>query len=96
LVDPFKGITTSIQEFEVEGVIQPYMVAEVITRAASDDAIVSVEFSQDLKDWQSGIAVYLGSNEEDQELTRRFWRAPEPTASPSSSRYARIVVRSRF
>ncbi len=96
LVDPFKGITTSIQEFELEGVIQPYMVAEVITRAASDDAIVSVEFSQDLKDWQSGIAVYLGSNEEDQELTRRFWRTPEPTTSPSSSRYARIVVRSRF
>lgn len=92
LVDPMNGIMASIQRIDEDGIAGDYLVAEVLTKTATDDANLSVEFSADLASWQSGVAVYLGSDEATEGVTRRFWRAPMPVTAADPLRYARVVL----
>lgn len=95
LVDPLDGISASLQTLENNGSIDNYLVATVTTNTAIDDAEISLEFSADLITWQSGSAVYLGSNRPSPEVSVRNWRAPTPVTAANPLRYARLVLTAR-
>lgn len=96
LDNPLAGITALIQNLEVKGSFDDYLVATISAKVAADDAQISVEFSPDLENWQSGTAVYLGSDEGSDGVTLRHWRAPLPVTSGTPVRYARLVLTARL
>lgn len=95
LANPLAGITASVQNLEVNGSSDDYLVAMIAANVAADDAQISVEFSPDLESWQSGTAVYLGSAEGSDGVTLRHWRAPMPVTSGTPVHYARLVLVAR-
>ena len=95
LVNPQSGISVSIQNLEDNGSFDDYLVATISANAGADEAEFLIEFSPDLKDWESGTAVYLGSSEGGDGVTLRHWRAPAPVTSGTPVRYARLVVTTR-
>lgn len=95
LADPLAGISAIIQNLADNDSFNDYLVATIFVKAAADDARISIEFSSDLVTWQSGSAVYLGSNPESDGLTLRHWRAPTPVTSGTPLRYARLVLTAR-
>ena len=94
LVDVLEPLTISIRNFEDNGSFGEYLVATVSTMPGADDARVVVEFSSDLANWESGTAVFLGSDEQ-AGVTRRAWRAPTPWSVNNPLRFARLVVTAR-
>ncbi|MDB2673544.1 lamin tail domain-containing protein [Akkermansiaceae bacterium] len=94
LVDALEPFTISIRNFEDNGSFGEYLVATVSTMPGADDARVVVEFSSDLENWESGTAVFLGSDEQ-AGVTRREWRAPTPWSVNNPLRFARLVVTAR-
>lgn len=95
LEDPLGGITVSIRSLEDNGSFDNYLVATVSTNSGTDDAFVEVEFSSDLETWERGSAVFLGSDEQGQGVTRRDWRAPTPWSVNEPLRYTRLIVTAR-
>lgn len=95
LADPLSGISPSIQNLADSNTFDDYLVATISAKAAADDAQFSIEFSSDLENWQSGIAVYLGSDEGPDGISKRHWRAPTPVTSGTPLRYARLVLTAR-
>lgn len=95
LVDPLAGISASIRNLEDNGAVDGYLVATVPARRAADEAEYIIEFSPDLKTWERGSAVFLGSEAGPENVTFLHWRAPEPVTSNNPVRYARLVLVAR-
>jgi hypothetical protein len=95
LTDPLAGISASIENLESHGKFDDYLVATVAAESAADDAELLIEFSTDLRTWERGSAVYLGSDESLMGRTLRRWRAPEPRSAIHPMRYARLVLIAR-
>jgi hypothetical protein len=95
LVNPLGGISALIESLEVNGSFDDYLVATTSTKSGADSAEISVEFSSDLENWQSGTAVYLGSSEGGEGVALRYWRAPLPITSGMPVHYARLLLRVR-
>ena len=95
LEDPIAGMTVSIMNLENNGSFENYLVASVSANAGADDAVVMVEFSSDLINWQRNGAVFLGSDERSGGATRLDWRAPTPWSGNEPLRFARLVVTAR-
>jgi hypothetical protein len=95
LPNPLAGISPSIDSIEVNGSSALYLVASASQYLAADDAVIEVQFSPDLKSWQSDSAVFLGSFSQADNTTRKSWRALLPLSDNEPLRYARLVVRPR-
>lgn len=95
LVNPLSGISASIQNAEINGSFDDYLVATVASNPAADEAQLTIEFSPDLESWERGTAVYLGSGEDGNGVSLRHWRAPMPVTAAQPVRYARLVVTAR-
>lgn len=95
LVNPTAPVEIEVRTFEINGSVENSLVAMVAVNEAIDDAALMIEFSADLMTWESGTAVYLGSNEQAEGVTSREWRAPSPTLGSSPMRYARLVLTAR-
>ena len=95
LPDPIAGISPSIEAIEVNGSTDPYLVASLPQYLSADDAVIEMQFSADLKGWQSGSAVFLGSSDLKDNVILKRWRALLPLSDNEPLRYARLVVRPR-
>ncbi|MFP6872210.1 MAG: lamin tail domain-containing protein, partial [Verrucomicrobiales bacterium] len=95
LPNPLAGISPSIDAIEVNGSSELYLVASASQYLAADDAVIEVQFSADLKSWQSDSAVFLGSFTQAGNTTRKSWRALLPLSDNEPLRYARLVVSPR-
>ena len=93
LPDPFAGISASIENIEVNGSTELYLVANLPQYLAADAALIEIQFSTDLTEWQSDSAVFLGSSSLDNDVTLKRWRAQLPLNDNEPLRYARLFVR---
>ena len=92
LPDPFAGIAASIENIEVNGSTEPYLVASLPQYLAADDALIELQFSADLKEWQSDSAVFLGGSAVEDNVILKRWRALLPLSDNEPLRYARLIV----
>ncbi len=95
LPDPIAGISPSIDAIEVNGSTDLYLVTSLPQYLAADDAVIEMQFSPDLKDWQGDSAVFLGSSAIEDNVILKRWRALLPLSDNEPLRYARLVVRPR-
>ena len=93
LPDPFAGISASIENIEVNGSTELYLVANLPQYLAADAALIEIQFSTDLTEWQSDSAVFLGSSSLGNDVTLKRWRAQLPLNDNEPLRYARLFVR---
>ena len=90
------GLTSNVQSMIVGGIPNNYLTLSITRHPAADDALATVEFSDDLLTWNSGVnyVILVSRTRTASGLVSEVWRAKEPVAG-NSRQFLRLRAQSR-
>lgn len=90
------GFSSNVQSIIVSGIPNNYLTLSITRHPAADDALSTVEFSDDLVTWNSGAnyVILVTRTRTATGLLSEVWRAKEPVSS-GSRQFLRLRVQSR-